>query len=244
MLTPRKKFSRKELHKDPLLGKIAAASEMAQTHKQKLMTAATGVLVLAALVYGYISYRSDRNDESINKLAAVEQIYFSGDYREAIRRLEKYCAEYEVGSAARAEGLGNFIDAHVSGHTKGGGIAAFYLANAYYHTDQFDFALEWYKTYADDYGDNELFTIASMMGIAACYEGQNKYQDAAEQYTEVIGQSTGAGQKAEGMMSLARCHKILNQSEKAREWYAKVVKEFPESMYARDAKTALDELGG
>jgi TolA-binding protein len=223
MLTPRKKFSRKELHKDPLLQKIAVASDLAQTHKQKVMAGAVGLLVLAAAIYGYLSYRHDRNDESINKLAAAEQVYFSGDFRESIRRLEKFCAEYDGATGA--------------------GIATFYLAHSYYNTDQFDFALEKYKSYVDDYNDNKLFTVSSMIGIAACYEGQNKYQEAAEQYKKVIDKYPDAYQKADCMMSLARCCRTLNQSEEAKGWYSKIVKEYPESIYARDAKTALDELG-
>jgi outer membrane protein assembly factor BamD (BamD/ComL family) len=223
MLTPRKKFSRKELHKDPLLDKIATASELAQTHKQKLTAVALGVVVVAALIYGYFNYRSERNEESINKLAAPEQTYFSGDYREAIRRLEKYCAEYEG--------------------TQGGGMATFYLANAYYNTDQFDFALERYKMYVDDYSNSQLLTVSSMIGIAACYEGQNKYQEAVDQYKKVIDKFSDVHERPECMMSLARCYKILNQSENAKAWYSRVVKDFPESGLARDAKQALDELG-
>ena len=99
------------------------------------------------------------------------------------------------------------------------------------------------KTYLDDYADNSLLTVSSMAGIAACYEGQNKYQEAADQYEKVIRKYPDYYLRAEYMMSAARCNKTIGKSDKAKEWYQQVVKDFPESSYSREAKLALDELG-
>lgn len=223
MLTPRKKISRKELHKDPLLNKIATVSDYAEVHRQTIMRVAMAVAVLAVVVYAYVTYRHSQNDESLNKLVPAEQVYFAGDYREAIRRLEKYCTEYDG--------------------TSGGGSGTYYLANSYFNTDQYDFALTNYEKYLDDYSDNEVFTMSSMLGIAACYEGLNKYQEAVAQYESVLKKYPDSHAKAEIMMSLARAYRVMNQPDNARTWYGKIVKEFPESSLSREAKSALEELG-
>jgi len=223
MLTPRKKLTRKELHKDPLLQKIASASDYAQANSQRIMYGVVGVLAIAAIVYAYISYKHTRDDESINKLVAAEQIFYSGDYKESIRRLEKYCTEYEG--------------------TKGGGLGVFYLASSYFNTDQYDFALNNFQTYLDDYSDNSLLSVSAMAGIAACYEGLNRYQDATDQYEKVIHKFPDYYLRGEYMMSAARCNRTLGKTDKAKEWYQQVVKDFPESTYSREAKLALDELG-
>lgn len=223
MLTPRKKLTRKELHKDPLLEKVALVTDMAQVHSQKLTYAAIGLIALIAISYAYMTYKKDQDAESINKLVAAEQIFYSGDYKEAIRRLEKYCTEYEG--------------------TQGGGLGTFYLASSYYNTDQFDFALNYYNQYIDDYGDNSLLVVSSMAGIAACYEGQNKYEEAAQQYEKVVNQYPDFYLRGEYMMDAARCYKVLGKIDIAKQWFDKVIKELPETVYSRDAKLALDELG-
>jgi TolA-binding protein len=223
MLTPRKKISRKELHKDPLLNKIATVSDYAEVHRQTITRVAIGVAALAVVVYAYVTYRQSQNDEALNKLVSAEQVYFSGDYREAIRRLEKYCTEYDG--------------------TDGGGIGTYYLANSYFNTDQYDFALTNYEKYLDDYSDNEVFTVSSMLGIAACYEGLNKYQEAVAQYETTLKKYPESHAKAEIMMDLARAYRVMSQPDNARTWYGKIVKEFPESSLSREAKSALEELG-
>lgn len=223
MLTPRKKISRKELHKDPLLNKIATVSDFTHENRPMITRIAMAVAVLAVVVYVFVTYRNSQNEESINKLVFAEQVYFSGDYREAIRRLEKYCAEYDG--------------------TKGGSVGTYYLANSYFNTDQFDFALTNYQKYIDDYGDNEVFTVSSMLGIAACYEGLNKYQDAADQYEKTLKKYANSYNKPDIMMSLARVYRLMNQMDNAKTWYSKIVKEFPESSVSREAKSALEELG-
>jgi TolA-binding protein len=223
MLTPRKKISRKELHKDPLLNKIATVSDYAQDNRQIITRVVMAVAVLAIAVYAYVTYHNAQNEESVNKLVSAEQVYLSGDYREAIRRLEKYCTEYEG--------------------TKGGSVGTYYLANSYFNTDQFDFALTNYQKYVDDYGDNEVFAVSSMLGIAACNEGLNKYQEAADQYEKTLNKYPNALNKADIMMSLARVYRVMNKADNAKSWYGKIVKEFPESSLSREAKSALEELG-
>lgn len=223
MLTPRKKMTRKELHKDPLLQKVATITDYAQENQKRITYVMAGIAIAVVAVYAYFSYRDNTNAESLNKLTAAERIFQSGDYREAIKRLEKYCAEYEG--------------------TAGGGIGTYYLAVSYLNTDQFDFALENFQKYVDDYGDNEVFTASAYAGLASCYEALNKYEDACDTYEKVISKFPEFFQRPGYMMSLSRCYRLLNQPDNARTWLDKIVKEYPESSYARDAKIALEEIG-
>lgn len=223
MLTPRKHLTKKELHKDPVMNKISQFTDYVQTNQQVILYGIVGLLVIIATSWGYMNYSKERDVESVNKLAAPERVYFSGDYREAIRRLEKYCAEYEG--------------------TVGGGMGTFYMANAYFNTDQYDFALQYFNQYLDDYADNELFVMSSLMGIAACYEGQNKYEEAAKQYEKAAGKFPSSHLAPESMIGAARCYRMVNQASNAKALYEKVTKEYPETSAARDAKNALDEIG-
>ncbi len=219
MLTPRKKMTRKELHKDPLMQKVAAVTDYAQANRDRLMYVVGGIAALVVAVYVYFNYRSTLDTESINRLSTPERIFFSGDYREAIKRLEKYCAEYEG--------------------TQGGGIGTV----SYYQTDQFDFALSNYRIYVDDYGDQEVYAAASMAGMAACYEALNQHLEAADQYEKVIAKYPDFFQRPGYMIHLARCFKNLGDNVTAKAWLDRVVKEYPESSYARDARNAIDEMG-
>jgi tetratricopeptide (TPR) repeat protein len=223
MANPKKKLTRKQMHHDPLLEKVTAVTDFAQEHSKRISYVIGGIALLAIIIWAVVSYRQNRNAESIDKLVTIEQVFFSGDYKEAIRRLEKYCADYEG--------------------TLGGGIGTYYLATAYYNTDQFDFAKSNYEIYANDYGDNEIYKISSLSGIAACYEGLNSYDMAIEQWEKVINQYPDFYLAPEYMLNQARCYKLINQPDKAKTVYQKITKDYPESNYARDAKIALEELG-
>lgn len=223
MLTPRKKISRKELHQDALLTKMASASDFVQEHKEKLTYVVGGLAAIVIFSWAYFSYRSNQNTESVDKLVQAEQFYFAGNYREAIRRLEKFCTEYDG--------------------TTGGSLGTFYLANSYFNTDQFDYALENFEKYVDEYGDNQVLLVSAEAGIAACHEGLNQFQEAADYYEKIISKYDSAPNRAEMMMDLARCYKILNKAPKAKEWYQRIVDDYPASASARDAKAALEELG-
>ncbi len=223
MLSARKKFTRKELHKDPLLAKISEVTDYAKLNQDKITKILTGVVVAIAATWGYLYYKSSINEESLNRLYQAEQTYFSGDNKEAIRRLAKYLAEFEG--------------------TRGGGLATFYLANAYYQTDQFDFALEQYEHYVDDYADSDLLTASAMAGVAACYEAQNKYADAAAEYESVASKFPKYYLRPEYMMGAARCYKMLGNVGSAKNWYERVIAEYPDAAATREAKLALDEFG-
>lgn len=222
MANPKKKLTRKQLHHDPLMEKVTAVTDFAQKHSQRITYAIGAVVAVIIILYAYFSYRSNQNTESLNKLVIAEQVFFSGDYREAIRRLERYVSEWEG--------------------TIGGGIGTYYLATAYLQTDQFDFAKQYYESYVNDYADYDLYTAASIAGIAACAEAMNNYDEAIEQYKKVIRKYPEFYLTPDYMLALARCYRLTQKYDEAREVYERITKEYPESAYARDAKAGLDEL--
>lgn len=222
MANPKKKLTRKQMHHDPLLEKVTAVTDFAQEHSKRISYIFGGAVVLALIIWAVVSYRHNRNAESIDKLVTIEQVFYSGDYKEAIRRLEKYCTEYEG--------------------TTGGGIGTYYLATSYYNTDQFDFAKNNFEIYVNDYADNELYTVVSMAGIASCLEGLNDYEGAIEQWGKVANKYPDFYLTPEYLLNQARCYRLINQPEKAKSVYEKIAKDYPESSYARDAKIGMDEL--
>lgn len=222
MAHSKKKLTRKQLHHDPLMEKVTAVTDFAQQHRQRLSYVIGGVAALIIILYAYFSYRDNLNTESLNKLAIAEQIFLGGNHREAIRHLERYVAEWEG--------------------TVGGGIGTYYLATAYYQTDQFDFAKQYYEVYVNDYADYDLYTAASMAGIAACWEAMNNYEEAIQQYERVIRKYPDFYLTPDYLLSLARCYRLTQKYDEARQVYERITKEYPESAYARDAKSGLDEL--
>ncbi len=222
MSNPKKKLSRKQLHHDPLMERVTAVSDFAQVHSKRIGYVIGGIALLAIIIYSYMTYRSNQNAESVNKLVTAEQVFFSGDYKEAIRRLERFIPEWEG--------------------TTGGGMGTYYLATAYFNTDQFDFAKQYYESYVNDYSDNELFAASSMAGIAACWEGLNNYDEAIGQYERTIGKFPDFYLTPEYMLSLARCYKMAQKYDEAKKVYERVTKDFPESNYARDARAGMEEL--
>ncbi len=223
MANPKKKLSRKQLHHDPLMEKVTAVTDFAQEHSKRIGYVVGGLAVLAIIIYSYVTYRDNQNTESINKLVPAEQVFFAGDYKESIRRLESYCAEWEG--------------------TDGGGIGTYYLATSYFNTDQFDFAKQYYEAYVDHYSDHEHFTASSIAGIAASWEGLNNYEEAISQYERVISKYPDFYMTPDYMLSLARCYKMIQKQDEAKKVYEQITKKYPETNYARDAKAGLDELG-
>jgi len=223
MLKPKKKLTRKELHKDPLMEKLTAISDYTQSNSKMISYTIAGTLILAVIVYGYINNRNTANAESMNKLFTAEQVYFGGNYVEAIRKLEKFCKLHEG--------------------TKGAALGEFYLANSYYNTNQFEFAIKHFEIYLDDYAHIKELTVTSIAGIAASHEGLDNYKEAVKYYQQAVEDYPDFYLRPDYMLALARCHKELGELQQAHNWFEQVIENYPDSKFARTAKKERDLLG-
>jgi TolA-binding protein len=64
------------------------------------------------------------------------------------------------------------------------GKALFNLANAYYASRNYNEAIASFQEYIDNYQGNKLVVSSAIAGVAACYEGIQEFQMAADKYIE------------------------------------------------------------
>ena len=121
-------------------------------------------------------------------------------------------------------------------------MATFYLANCFFYQNQFDQAEIYYRKYIGDYGSDPDLTSSAYAGIGACFEDQEKYQEAAAEYRKAIDAHKDGFAVPQYLLSIARCSNALDNKQEARSVYQEVIDKYPDSPFREKAEALLAEL--
>jgi tol-pal system protein YbgF len=106
---------------------------------------------------------------------------------------------------------------------------------------QYDKAIAGFKTFEDACPKHVAISDAYYW-TGECYWSQNKYQDAATTFEYVLDTFKGYSKAGRAMYKLARCKQELGQKADAKKLFDRVVKEFPKTVEAENAKERLKEI--
>jgi len=141
--------------------------------------------------------------------------------------------------------------------------AQFYLAMSYYHDtssaerDQTNSAkaVEIFGQFLDKYPDHVLAPAArerknrmisliasNQMHIARYYRRVNRNQAAIQRLTEFLGQYPGSSDEAEALYLLAESYYAEQAYKKATEIFTRIVRDYPQSEYAKKAAKIAETL--
>src|SRR3989339_579206 len=164
MLKPKKKISKREIKEDKLVTSYFEATTWYQANKKIVNGVLTGIVILAVVSVVYMNNVSLNDTKATSELGKISPYYDQGKYEVAINgNLQD-----------NVRGLQAIVDDY--GSTKAGELATFYLANCYFAQADYDKAL---KYFLDVDVSNELISVSSIAGAAACYEAQGNYEKAA-----------------------------------------------------------------
>ncbi|MGE5257228.1 MAG: tetratricopeptide repeat protein [Hyphomicrobiales bacterium] len=220
-MAPGKKKTRKELLKEPdeFITLSSRVLGWVTRFKDEITYALLGVVVLAAVVSGYVYY-SNRQEAAAASLLA-----------QALAKLERLSAEKPRDKAVQevSENF-RFIYNDYSGRANGS-IARLIYANLCYETGDYQQAADLYRTSLPLFADQPLIHFQILKSLGYTYEA---LQDAAAAVT-YFEQAQAAGERSlqdDVLFHLGELYAKLGQKDKSTETFKRILSDHPESVYA------------
>jgi tetratricopeptide (TPR) repeat protein len=228
MLRAKKKISQRVIKEDALVTTYFKAQVWYDENKKRVSTAAGIVAVLAVALWFYSNNVRANDDRATSELAKVFTFYDNGQYQIAINGIPE----------KNISGLQSIVDNY--GSTKAGNIAKFYLANAYYNTQNYDKALDYFNDFSGS--SNTLIENSAIAGIGACCEAKGNFKKAAENYEKAALKNSDDPNAADNLVNAARNFGKFGDKDRAIELLKKVKKDYPTSTAARDVDRYIAEV--
>jgi len=218
MLKPKKKITRKEIKKDPVLEKIAQAEHFIHEQGKMVMYVVIAVAVIIALSITMIRSKQNANRVASGELGIAETAIASGDHDNAIFQLEA------------------LIDKNPG--TKSAGMATLLLAQTYITKDDYENAEINFQKYIDDYHQDDMLMAAAYNGLGACDERKENFEQAAKYFEKGGNKSPYKFLKYECYVNAVRNYIKLHEIEKAE----RLLKMMPEDDLDYKYKSQVDML--
>jgi len=195
MLKPKKKITRKEIKKDPVLEKISQAEHFLREKRKPVLYVTIAVVLVIVLSIALIRSKINANREASGELGIAEMALAANDVDNAIVQLEA------------------LIDKNPK--TKSAGMATILLAQAYLSKDNLESAEVYYRKYIDDYADDDMLTATAYNGLGACAERDAEYAQAAKYFEKGGDVSSHEFLKCDSYLNAVRAYLKLKNIEKA-----------------------------
>ncbi len=210
--TSRSTSRRHELRQDRFITFFARAWGFFDRNRTLAYGLLAGLVVLILLGIGYAYYHNQQQQEAQRRLGAIISVYESGDYQAALEGTGGQMGLLEISEAY--------------GGTQAGNLATFYAADALYQLGEYDRALALFEAF--DREEN-LLGAGALAGIAAIYEDQGAYEEAAQYYREAAALYESAATSPYYLLDAARAYEAAGAFEQALETYRMIEAQYPES---------------
>lgn len=227
MLKPKKKISKREIKEDKLVSSYFEATNWYEKNKKLVSSIITGIVIVVIIAIVVRNNIAGNNEQAMTELAKVLPYYDQGNYEGAINGIPQN----------NVRGLTAIVADY--GSTKSGEFAKFYLANAYYISQQYDKALE---LYLDVSVDDNMIQASAYAGAGACYEAKVDPTNAAEYFEKAAQFGKNNPQTVEYLHHAAMNYATAGEKEKAVTLLRKVKKEYPTTQLARDIEKYIAQI--
>ncbi|MGA9406268.1 MAG: tetratricopeptide repeat protein [Bacteroidota bacterium] len=227
MLRAQKKISKRVIKEDTLVTMYFKSQAWYDQNKKMVSTIGGLVIALAVVVWFYSNNVRANGERATAELGKVFAFYDNGQYQIAVNGIPE----------RNINGLQSIVDNY--GSTTAGNLAKFYLADAYYNSQNYDKALEYFNDYS---GGNSLIENSATAGIGACYEAKGEFKKAAEYYEKAALKNSDDPNAADNLVNAARNFGKSGDKDRAVELLKKVKKDYPTSTAARDADRYIAEV--
>lgn len=221
MLKPRKRITKRKLKEDKLVTFYFKALDKLEQNAKLIFGVVGAVLIIIAglVVYGY--YDKKAEEQASVELVKAMRAYEIGDYQNAIAQLSVVTGNY--------------------GGSRSGKLARFYLANAFYQTNDFANAENNYRRFLSDFSGNDHFLAAAQGGVAASLVQQGRLAEAAKAY-EKAAKKYDSVLAAGFLLQAGRCYSRANNPVKAKEMYELLIEKYPKAPEKDEAIVLLNML--
>jgi tetratricopeptide (TPR) repeat protein len=201
----------------------------------KIVIAVSVVVIVIIGIALFLRNKSEADSARASVLLTrVISYYETSDYEKALNGdpTKTYMGEEVKGLKYIADEFGG---------TDQGKIAALYAANAMFNTDKKKEAKEYYEIASGS--SAELIKQGGTAGIAACYEIEGKYAEAAEQYLAASQLTNEDNIKSRFMFYAGLCYEKSGNTQKAESQYKEIIKLSEFGEFSPMAKSGLARIG-
>jgi TolA-binding protein len=241
-----KSTERHKLKENEFARTVAHARDVMQTRGRDVATIVIVVIAAAALAAGYAWWRQSRNAKANAVLAealAVEEAPVIAPVAPApgsplpVQQSGTFATEQAKLEAALPK-LIKAADAYPN--TEAGITARYHAASVLANLGRYAEAEQRYHEVIDRAG-NSLYGRTARLGLADVLVSQGKYDSAIKIYQEVS-TDTKSPLPIDGvLMQLGRAYMKAGKKNEAAHAFTRVVQEFPQSLYAADARREMEE---
>ena len=241
-----KSTERHKLKENELARSVAAARDMLSTRGQDITRIIIAAAVILAVIVGYTWWRQSRNGKAEAALAAGLSVFEAPVVPVAAPAPGSPLPVQQPGTfqteqARNEAALPKLMAAADAYPNADAGIAArYYAASALAALGRFAEAEQRFKEVADKAG-NKIYGRTARLGLADAQAAQGKYDSAITIYRE-LSTDTNSQMPIDGvLMALGRTYLRAGRTEEATRAFSRIIDEFPQSVYAADARREREE---
>jgi TolA-binding protein len=241
-----KSTERHRLKENEFARSVSAARDMLSTRQHDIGRLAIAVAVVVALVGGYTLWRQARNAKADAALAAGLALFEAPVVPVAAPAPGSPLPVQQPGTfpterAKLEAALPRLMEAAEAYANTDAGIAArYYAASALAALGRFGEAEQRYQEVVDKAG-NRIYGRTGRLGLADAQAAQGKYDGAITIYRE-LSTDTNSQIPVDGvLMALGRTYLRAGRADEAARAFSRIVDEFPQSVYAADARREREE---
>ena len=216
MLKPKRKITRKEMKKDPLLEKITQVETFVRSKPKQIIYITIGLVAVIVFCMVFFQSKKSANREASGLLGIAELSIAREDYDDAIIRFE------------------NLIDRYPG--TKSAGMATMLLAQSYFVKENYKKAEDNYLRYIDKFGHDDLFLSSAYNGVGVCQEIAGDHKAAAEYFEKGGDVSPHKFQRHECYINSARNMVKIGEIDRAEMILKMVMDDAPDLKYKKSAE--------
>jgi TolA-binding protein len=241
-----KSIERHKLKENELARSVVAARDILATRQGDITRIVVAAVVLIAIVAGYTLWRQSRNAKADAALAAGLAVFEAPVVPAAapapgspipVQQAGTFQTEQAKLDAALPK-LSAAADAYPN--TDAGIAARYYAASALAALGRFAEAEQRYQEVVDRAG-SRIYGRTARLGLADAQAAQKKYDSAIEIYRS-LSTDTNSQIPIDGvLMALGRTYLQAGRSDEAARAFSRIVDEFPQSVYAADARRQREE---
>jgi tetratricopeptide (TPR) repeat protein len=241
-----KSTERHKLKENELARSVAAARDMLNTRGRDITRAVIAAFVVVALIAGYTMWRQSRNAKADAALAAGLALFEAPVVPLAAPAPGSPLPVQQPGTFATEQAkyeaaLPKLMDAAETYPNTDAGVAArYYAAAALASLGRHAEAEQRYQEVVDKAG-SRIYARTGRLGLADAQAAQGKYDSAITIYRELSTDATSQIPVDGVLMALGRTYLQAGRREEAVRAFSRVVDEFPQSVYAADARRQREE---